>query len=1251
MKWIRAEDLERWADTIDSRTTLSELVSALVRASASNSSAFRFPTGDSAQIPGYDGALDAKGVPPYVPDGKSVWEFGTDADYVKKATADYRARSGNPDVESLKQTTFVFVTPRRWKRDKPSLQEWQDEREAEGKWKAVKIIDGIGLEDWLERCPAIAAWAARQVLRVMPELGAQSTDEFWEEYTSRFKPAVNERVLLCDREEQAKELLEELPGPPRAYLYQADSEDEVIAFAVAAVRNADHEKRRLLEARALIIDSQEAARRLAKQPNLIFLPRGTALGLSGLLASHNPTIVPSAREGPEPKGVTTLNRPRRHALSDALATAGLSEDRANKIAARCGRSVTILARQIPSGFAPKPAWDGETDLLPALFLGSWNSGSPADREVVTRISGAQTYEDYEGFLRKYLKFPDLFEHEGEVWKVRAPVELFTRLGHLINRDHLRRIEEAFTDVFSERDPALDLPAGERMYAGLHGKALMHSEWLRDGLATTLLLLAALHDEAHLDVPEGAQVFADRLVEQIPDLNQDWRALASLGRQLPLLAEAAPGPILSAVERLASGTGAAIRPIFQDIESASFTGSPHTEFLWALELLARDPSFISRAALVLASLARIDPGGKTANRPLASLTEIFVAWYPQTNASFNQRLGALDHTIRHEPEVGWKLVLALLPTFLGGVVIPTAKPRYRDAGESEKQSLTAESVSRMFGEFMRRAVDLAGDKPERWNDLLKVMPNFGPVYFPIACDRLEQFLADADADQRTVMWPALRSLVNQHRAFPDAKWVMRDPDLKRLELMADFVKPSDPIVRIAWLFDTPYPHLPDVDASGRVEAVEKAREAGVRELYEGRGLAAVLSLAKAVNHPGYVAVALRSIIGDATEYDSLIDQTVGRGDKLDQFAAVLSWEAERKFGAAWTERVLARQRNGRFSPADIVTLVLHWEDERKTWEFVGSMGIEVESDYWKRKAPWPLRGDAESLTLAARNYIKAGRAIPAIGALYTRANDLPGEVIFDLLDKAIEEFSSPAYQPSGECTYELGIIFESLRKRANLPAVEVARREYAYLPLLYQAEGSLTLHRLMAEAPSFFVEVLCDAFKPTTGEAPEPTKEQRARGMASYRLLSTFTLVPGQQNGAVDDGALRAWITSVRQIASQADRAVIADEFIGRVLAHIPGGADGNWPPRVVCELLEELESEDVERGIEVERFNMRGVFTKAVYEGGRQERGLAQQARAWAKAAESYPRASAMLLEIAHTWDADANREDQRARHDEMRFE
>jgi hypothetical protein len=59
MKWIEARHLASWAERIDARIRLSEIIAKLVRASAASISAFRFPTGDSAQIPGYDGRLTA----------------------------------------------------------------------------------------------------------------------------------------------------------------------------------------------------------------------------------------------------------------------------------------------------------------------------------------------------------------------------------------------------------------------------------------------------------------------------------------------------------------------------------------------------------------------------------------------------------------------------------------------------------------------------------------------------------------------------------------------------------------------------------------------------------------------------------------------------------------------------------------------------------------------------------------------------------------------------------------------------------------------------------------------------------------------------------------------------------------------------------------------------------------------------------------------------------------------------------------
>lgn len=436
MKWINVLDLDRWADTTASRTSLSELVSALVRASAPERTSFLFPTGDSAQAPGYDGSLEAKGLLPFVPDGKSVWEFGVERRYLHKANEEYGKRTKTPRGANQSETTFVFVSPRHWKRGKPSLEEWQNVKTREGVWKSVRAIDGAGLERWLEECPAVAARLAREVLEVMPASGARSTEEYWEEFSSRFDPTLCEDALLCGRERQADIVRQQLIGAADAYSWQADSPEEVVAFTVAAIRRADSDLRRFLEARTLIVDTEEAARQLSRRRNTIFLPRANALQQIGMLANHAPTVVPLGRKDPTPDAMTTLERPTSYEMGKAFESMGFTSDDSVLWARKCGCSVTILVRLRPSGTETRPEWDGKMELVPALVAGAWDASSDGDRAVVQMLAGTSTYAEYEDKLLAYLHMDDpVIERVGTVWKMRAPVLGFLYLGSIIGTQH------------------------------------------------------------------------------------------------------------------------------------------------------------------------------------------------------------------------------------------------------------------------------------------------------------------------------------------------------------------------------------------------------------------------------------------------------------------------------------------------------------------------------------------------------------------------------------------------------------------------------------------------------------------------------------------------------------------------------------------------------------------------------------------------------------------------------------------------
>src|SRR5690242_14653907 len=92
---------------------------------------------EGVRAPGYDGIIEALRATTLVPAGRSVWEMGVNGDYKAKATEDYQKRTQKPLGEKQGETTFVFVTPHRWR----GKEDWERERRMSGPWKDVRVLD------------------------------------------------------------------------------------------------------------------------------------------------------------------------------------------------------------------------------------------------------------------------------------------------------------------------------------------------------------------------------------------------------------------------------------------------------------------------------------------------------------------------------------------------------------------------------------------------------------------------------------------------------------------------------------------------------------------------------------------------------------------------------------------------------------------------------------------------------------------------------------------------------------------------------------------------------------------------------------------------------------------------------------------------------------------------------------------------------------------------------------------------------
>jgi hypothetical protein len=192
----------------------------------------------------------------------------------------------------------------------------------------------------------------------------------------------------------------------------------------------------------------------------------------------------------------------------------------------------------------------------------------------------------------------------------------------------------------------------------------------------------------------------------------------------------------------------------------------------------------------------------------------------------------------------------------------------------------------------------------------------------------------------------------------------------------------------------------------------------------------------------------------------------------------------------------------------------------------------------------------------------------------------------------------------------------------------------------------TLHRLMAENPAFFVDVISSVYHPKhRDDDTGPTDETKRIAENAFQLLTTWRTMPGiSPDHTVDVGMLRNWIDRTRKVLSEVDRLEIGETHIGHVLAACPTDSDGRFPCQEVRDLLEDLQSEDVEQGFCIELRNQRGVTSRSLGDGGEQERTLAAKYRDQAKQySDMWPRTAAVFRRLAESYEREARGHDEDA--------
>lgn len=1269
---IKALEIESWAQSIGARQQLPALLRKLIHSTGRDLTYVDFPAYDNAERKGWDGEVETSTPTVWIPDGKSGWEFGCNQDPERKANHDYAARMKSVPPTDRAESTFVFVTPRNW----AGKERWAEEKAALGDWKDVRAYDASDLEQWLEQSASTQVWFAERLGR--PVNGFRSIERCWETWAGVCEPELSPALFdpAVEHFSKGKDFKEWLSNPPkRPFIVSAGSRDEALAFLHCLARCVNVGADRL-DGRMIVFDTPEALRRFDSQASAPLIAvvhdQEVEKEIGDLPRRCHCIIVrPSNDVYAEPD---ILFKPLGDEdFEKALKEMGLPSEDIERLARESARSPTILRRRlsnIPAIRTPEWAENAETarKLLPVAMVGAWHRASPADCEVVGLLARVDDYREVENSIAELLALEDPpVWSVGEYRGVASRIDTLFGIAQFITEEDLENLLLVAEYVLSESDPAIDLPEDKQWLARLYGKVRDHSDVLRRGIRETLILLA---------------VYGNRLFRQCPDFDAEARVAAlirklliPLGREkilshrggLPDYAEAAPEEVLSLLENDLRQPAPVVLELMRPAE-ARFPNTPRrTDLLWALEGLAWDPKYFPRVVEVLAKLCVREEGEVRDNWTNSSentLKSLFRSWFPQTGASLDERVRVFKGLCSRYPTLGWSLCIGLLD-YRGSSATQNHRPRWRaDTTKASRGVTNAEH----FG-FIREVIDLVLNWQQHdestLGDLVDRLEGFSDQDQSRIWDVIDQW---ADSTPSEDAKADLRERIRRHASWrPRRNRSILHPDRERAAL--EKLSPTDIVIRYAWLFAPCWIEAPpdeaedeELDYKRNEQRLGELRVKALREIWEERGfdgVRALLERNESEMAPGFVGNSKAGILeerGEAAEFvKSCLRLAVAHNESPNEprYRSCIK-EFLWRFNADLTTALIGEIEGSCESEA-LLTLFLCLPFRAATWRLLEGRPNSFQKAYWQQVESRIIDNlQEEEINEAIDRFLEVDRAPAAFRKGCVAWDKVETSRLIRLLN-ALLAADSEAFWRDQMTGYYISTAFASLSKRPGVTVEEKALLEFHYLPVLDRSEyGIPNLEEQVATSPELYAEAIAYLYKREEDGKEDPPdfrpsdlKQQEELATKLHDLLERVRRIPGSdEDGNIDVEELKKWLGRVRAMCEQLGRTVMGDQTIGQFLVRAcpPSGEDDVWPCQPVREALEWMASEHVGRGFEVGTRNSRGGYSRALDEGGDQERDLAARYRRWAKElAYEYPYVGGLLERIAASYDSQAGWEDTKA--------
>ena len=245
--------------------------------------------------------------------------------------------------------------------------------------------------------------------------------------------------------------------------------------------------------------------------------------------------------------------------------------------------------------------------------------------------------------------------------------------------------------------------------------------------------------------------------------------------------------------------------------------------------------------------------------------------------------------------------------------------------------------------------------------------------------------------------------------------------------------------------------------------------------------------------------------------------------------------------------------------------------------------------------------------------------------------LPVEQLLQILELLI---NNPEDQYQDFDSHTIKEMIEYLEEQSGFDESRLVHIEYQLFSLLGYDEAIRlkTLYRNIMNDPHFFMQ-LFQSFYLKDNDA---SKQDKSTALHNYKILDECAFLPSiNKNMKLSEPDFKAFIKEVRAQSEVLGILDSCDRVLGRILSYSPCEDDDKSILKIVADVLDLCDAENIRRGFGDGIVNQRGAHWRD--KGGKQERALAntyiQYAKPWVI---SHPHVAQMFEDIARSYESEA---------------